>query len=297
MRFARADASSRKLPELVSIRPYCGADRFRLGGSRAKIPPVVVVYHGYGGRAAVNFANPIIESEYVFKHKPVRLPGEELYVHPTYTIPEAAEYLAMDSWTLHSWYADEILKPSGWYGKHHAFPLLSFRDIEEAYKIYLLRTKFGYSMQRIREALPKARRVSGSEHPLITHNFIAFKELCIELRGRKKTDRFVESLGPVQRPLLIPEVTDAWGKRIVSRGKGRIQIFPWRFAEEDEVSRPVSLDPEVMSGRLVVTGTRIPVVVLRSRNLKGESPSSIASDYGIDEDVVQKALDHIGKAA
>jgi uncharacterized protein (DUF433 family) len=239
----------------------------------------------------------VIESEYVFKHKPVRLPGEELYVHPTYTIPEAAESLAIEPSTLQSWYADEILKPSGWYGKHHVFPLLSFRDMEEAYKIHLLRTKFHYSMQYLRKALPKARQRSRSQHPLITHNFVVFKELCIEVPGGRKQERRIESLGPVPKPLLIPQVTDAWGKRIVSKGKGRKQIFPWRFAENDEISRPVSLDPEVMSGRLVVIGTRIPVVVIRNRNLKGESILSIANDYGIDEEVVQKALEHIGKAA
>lgn len=246
----------------------------------------------------MNFAvNRIAESEYVFKHKPVRVAGQELYVHPTYTIPEAAEYLAIEPGTLQSWYSEEILKPSGWYGTKHTFALLSFRDIEEAYKIHLLRTKFKYSMQYLRKALPKARRKSHSEHPLITHNFVVFKELCIEMPGRRKKDRRIETLGPVEKPLVIPEVTDAWGKRIVKPARGRYQIFPWRYAAKDEVSRPVSLDPDVMSGRLVITGTRIPVVVLRSRNLKGESPSSIASDYGIDEDVVQKALEHIGKAA
>lgn len=219
-----------------------------------------------------------------------------MYVHPTYTIPEAAEYLAIDSWTLHSWYAEEILKPSGWYG-NGTFALLSFRDVEEAYKIHLLRTKFHYSMQYLRKALPKARQRSRSQHPLITHNFVVFKELCIEMPGRRKQERHVEALGPVAKPLLIPQVTDAWGKRIVSTAKGRNQIFPWRYAERDEISRPVSLDPEVMSGRLVVTGTRIPVVILRNRKSKGESPLSIADDYGIDEDIVQKALEHIGKAA
>ena len=270
---------------------------FGLAAHERFIPPVVVVYHAYGGKDVVIFASRTESAENVLRHRPIRKPGEELYTHPVYIIPEVAEYLAIEPWTLQSWYAEEILKPSGWYGEQERFPLLSFRDAEEAYKIHLLRTKFDYSLQYLRKALTKARQRSRSEHPLITHNFVVFKELCIEMPGRTKRDRQIESLGPVQRPLLIPEVTDAWGKRIVSGVKGRNQIFPWRFAAKDEVSKPVSLDPEVLSGRLVVTGTRIPVVILRNRKSKGESPSSIAADYGIDEDVVRKALEHIGKAA
>lgn len=237
-------------------------------------------------------------SKQVYKHKPIRQSGEDLYSHPTYTIPEAAEQLAIDEWTLYSWYSGQrpVLRASGWYGPEKLFPLLSFRDVEEAYKIHLLRNKHEYSMQYLRDALVRARRESKSEHPLITHNMIVFDELLIEKPRQGRRDKHIVSLGPVQRPLYIPEVIDTWGKRIVDE-KGRKQIFPWRHAAIDAVSRPVSLDPEVMSGRLVVTGTRIPVVILRKRRSTGEPPESIAKDYGIDVDVVQKALEHIGKAA
>jgi uncharacterized protein (DUF433 family) len=55
----------------------------------------------------------------------------------------------------------------------------------------------------------------------------------------------------------------------------------------------VSLDPDVMSGRLVVTGTRIPVSILLRRKLDGEPPEKIAEDYKISADLVKKALQHI----
>ena len=35
-------------------------------------------------------------------------------------------------------------------------------------------------------------------------------------------------------------------------------IYPWRFASTDHDSRPVSMNPNIMSGRLVVVGTRYP---------------------------------------
>ena len=54
------------------------------------------------------------------------------------------------------------------------------------------------------------------------------------------------------------------------------------------------MNPHIMSGRLVVTGTRIPVKVLWGRRRAGDDVEEIAKDYGLDLDTVQKALTHIG---
>jgi len=235
----------------------------------------------------------------LYKHKPTRQPGQKLETLPTYTIPEAAQYLAIDPWTLLDWYSkrDAILKPSGWYGEAQAFALLSFRDLEEAYKVYLLRTKFGYSMQYLRKALVHARLESKSDHPLIDQKMIAFDCLALFKRGVGRRTRHVIALGS-HKSLYIPEVVDTWGKRIVADSKGRTkQIFPWRFAKTDDESRPVSIQPDVMSGRLVVAGTRIPVNVLARRNRDGETVEEIAKDYGLNPRLVTKALIHFDKEA
>lgn len=70
-------------------------------------------------------------------------------------------------------------------------------------------------------------------------------------------------------------------------------IFPWRFAATDHHSRPVSMNPRIMSGRLVVIGTRIPVSVLWGRKRSGAKVDEIAADYGLDRKIVQQALTHI----
>jgi uncharacterized protein (DUF433 family) len=231
----------------------------------------------------------------VFKHKPTREPGQDIRTLPTYTIPEAASYLAIDAWTLLNWYSkrDPILTPSGWYGDTESFALLSFRDLEEAYKLHLLRTKFGYSMQYLCRALADARQLSKSDHPLIDSRIIVFDRLALQLPGRGKRSARTVALGSTHKPLYIREVVETWGKRIIPDKKGQSkQIFPWRFARQDDVSRPVSLEPDVMSGRLVVTGTRIPVTVLSYRNAAGETPEELAHDYGINADIVRKAIAH-----
>ena len=59
------------------------------------------------------------------------------------------------------------------------------------------------------------------------------------------------------------------------------------------MSRPVSIDPEVLSGRLVVTGTRIPVNVLLGMKITHRTSQHIAENYGLDIEAVEKALQHV----
>src|SRR6266404_5947117 len=231
----------------------------------------------------------------LYKNKPARKVGQDLRSLPTYTIPEAADYLAIDPWTLLDWYSkrEPVLKPSGWYGEAQAFAMLSFQDLEEAYKLHLLRTKFGYTMQYLRKALADARQESKSDHPLIDPKcrLYVFDRLAMEKRGRGRRGQTMIPLGSKHKPFYIGEVVRTWGKRIVADSKGQTkQIFPWRFAATDDESRPVSIQPDVMSGRLVVTGTRIPVRVLVTRMQAGEGAEHLAKDYGISPQIVKKAF-------
>ena len=240
--------------------------------------------------------------DYVLRHKPVRQPNQELNTLPTYTIPEAAQALAIPVRTLFAWYRGEnpVLKSSGQYGD---IALLSFRDLEEVYKIHILRSKsrkYRFSLQYLREAMTEARERSGSAHPFIDHEreiamFFEKKKnrLIWSYPGRGRRRRRSIALASPEIAAYIPEVVKVWGERIKS-GK---QIFPWRYFATDETTRPVSLDPEVMSGRLVVIGTRIPVEVLWRRKQSGEKPERIARDYGISHRLVQNALSHIEKNA
>jgi uncharacterized protein (DUF433 family) len=208
---------------------------------------------------------------------------------PTYTVPEAAAFLAIGRYRLSEWYAGEhpILKPSGWCGN---VMLLSFRDLQEAYKVYLLRSKHQFTLQYLRKAFRDARAESGSEHPLLDAEIDALDRLALIVPGRGRRRRRAVILGDSSRPDYFPEVVKAWGVRV---SQTRDEIFPWRFAKDDDESTPVSLNPEVMSGRLVLTGTRIPVNMLWGRRLSGESIESIANDYHLDAHQVRQALMHI----
>ncbi len=227
----------------------------------------------------------------MLKHKPVRQRGQDVKTLPTYTIPEAAAFLAIPRRTLASWYEGEepILKASGHYGLIH---LLSYRDIEEAYRVFLLRERFDFSLQFLRLSMRNARRMFRSQHPLQRADAIkeCLRDLVYDKPARSGKPRTVTSLGKRPGQQLVEEIANMFSERIEA---GRF-IFPWRFAATDHTSRPVSMNPNIMSGRLVVIGTRIPVTTLLGQKRTGKNLGDIASDYGLDSLVVQQALTHIG---
>lgn len=224
-------------------------------------------------------------------HKPVRRRGQDIRTLPTYTIPEAAAFLAIARRTLASWYEgdDPILKASGRSGHIH---LLSYRDLEEAYRIYLLRERFNFSFQFLRRSMRNARRMFRSQHPLQRADAVkeCLQDLVYDKPARGSRPRTVTSLGKKPGQEVIQEVANLFAERIET---GKF-IFPWRFAATDHQSRPVSMNPRIMSGRLVVTGTRIPVNVLWGRKRAGAEIEEIAADFGLDRKIVQQALTHIG---
>lgn len=237
------------------------------------------------------FATILDCENFMLRNKPTRKPGQDLKTVPTYTIPEAASFLALSARTMFSWYDGEspILRASGNYGQIH---LLSYRDMEEAYRVYLLRERFGFSFQLLRKSMANARKMFHSKHPLQRADAVkeCLNDLVYDKPARAGNPRTVTSLGQRPGQQVVHEVVDMFAERIIKNEF----IFPWRFAGSDRASRPVSMNPNIMSGRLVVFGTRIPVNVLLGSKRSGLTTEAIAKDYGLETDIVEKALIHIG---
>jgi len=227
----------------------------------------------------------------MLKNKPIRKPGQDLRTVPTYTIPEASQFLAMNSRTMLSWYegSEPILKASGLSGSIH---LLSYRDIEEAYRVYLLRERFHFSLQFLKKSMFNARRMFNSQHPLQRADAVkeCLNDLVYDKPARGQSPRTITSLGKHPGQQKIEEVVDMFSERIEP---GEF-IYPWRFASTDHESRPVSMNPNIMSGRLVIFGTRVPVNTLLGYNRSGKTVEQIANDYSLNPEVVEKALIHLG---
>lgn len=231
------------------------------------------------------------EEESMLKNKPSRKPGQDLRTVPTYTIPEAANILAISPRTMFSWYegSEPILRASGVVGGTN---LLSYRDIEEAYRVYLLREEYDFSLQFLRKSMRNARKMFNSRHPLKRADAVkeCFKDLVYDKPARAGRPRTITSLGRKPGQQIVDEVVDLFAARIVVDEF----IFPWRFAADDHQSRPVSMNPDIFSGRLVIIGTRIPVNVLLGSKKAGFTTEAISRDYGLETEVVEKALIHLG---
>jgi uncharacterized protein (DUF433 family) len=231
----------------------------------------------------------------VLQGKPVLLPDQDRRDLPTYTIPEAARYLGISERTAQYWYSGQnnILRPSAYCG-HTA--LLSFRDLSEAYVLALLTKYYGFPMRSLQRIVQSARVETGLLRPLVEADLkVLFRNLIFEKPARGRRPRQMIDLAH-GGTLVFPEFVDQLGRRILKdRKNAPLKLYPWRLVEAKDDSRPVSMDPDVASGRLVVTGTRIPVAVLLAKRIKGRSEEDLARSYEISTESVRKALLHIDR--
>lgn len=229
--------------------------------------------------------------------KPVRKRGQDLRDLPLYTIPEAAAFLAIPPRTLHYWFAGShrVYAPAG---EYPGYSLLSFRDAAEAYRLYILREMYEIPPLRIRIFLAALRKETNRRHPLLTSDIkVIEKTLFYDKPPRGKRGREVIDLSG-NRQLAIGQLVDQFGKRIIQdKDKRRtpLTIYPWRMLRTEPESVFVSLDPDVMSGSLVVSGTRIPVGIIMGMKLSGKTTQQIAAIYSLTKEEVQKALIHIDR--
>jgi uncharacterized protein (DUF433 family) len=135
------------------------------------------------------------------------------------------------------------------------------------------------------------------KRPLIEADLrVVFRNLVLEKPARGKLPRRSVDLAHHGRNLVIPELVDIVGTRI-PKDKQHMpyRLYPWRLLSPDDDSRPVTVDPDVMSGRAVVTGTRIPITLLIGMKRSGKTLQQMAKTYNLPVDVVRKALLHIEK--
>jgi len=231
------------------------------------------------------------------RRKPIRKTGEDLRDFPTYTIPEAAVILGLPPRTVREWFSgdDAVLSPAGSIG---GLPLLSFKDALDVYALFLLRSLHNFSMQSIKSAMEAMSRHTQAKHVVSEHLSVFKDHLLLEMPKRQNRERQLVDLSVHGDQLAIPGIVDVFSNRVLRTGAGEISaLFPWRLWKQDQASKPVQINPEIMSGRLVVTGTRIPVSMIHDRVKRGQSLSFIASDYGIPVDRVDKALKHLDQKA
>jgi len=216
-----------------------------------------------------------------------RAPHEILRDYPTYTIPEAALILAMSRRTLQRWVSDRPYFAVA--GDDQPQRLLSFKDLAQFYFLKFLRTHAHLNDEQARLVLDSAREATHTEYPLLDEHIRAWRHHVIWIK-----DKRVEELFRPKGQFLFHETVSMFASRVDRDKRGlALRIYPWRLWKEGDVRRPVQIDPMILSGRPVITGTRIPLLSVAARTKSGEKIADIAKDYGISQQRVTQSLRHL----
>jgi len=211
---------------------------------------------------------------------------------PTYSVPEAANYLRIPLTTLHAWIAGQRYRTRTGQSRK-ARPvirvspdsprLLSFWHLVEAYVLAAIRREHQVSLQKVRVALDFVRKDTGLDRPLIKEDFLTDGvRLFVERYGE-----LVEANEKGQ--LAIKSLLEASLQRIDRDPKGLAErLFPW--TREPHEPRSVEIDPRRAFGRLVIVGTGISTAVVADRVRAGESIQHLAEDYRLDVSQIEAAI-------
>jgi uncharacterized protein (DUF433 family) len=202
---------------------------------------------------------------------------------PVYSITDAARYLGVSKYTLHSWL----------FGRHYktqkglvmskplieiADPkskLLSFINLVETYVLASTRQLHGVRMNKIRSAIEYMQAVNPSKHPLASNQFYTDgKELFV-----KNVEVTISASQKGQ--LGLGPILDAYLNRIDrDRFGSPTKLFPLRVGTKEQ-TKGIVIDPLVSSGQPVIAGTGVMVSIICSRHAAGESVGDLAADYGL----------------
>jgi uncharacterized protein (DUF433 family) len=212
---------------------------------------------------------------------------------PLYTIPEAADYLGLQSPTLHTWF----------YGRHYPtkegrkfwprvitpadseLQLLSFYNLAEAHILAATRYRHNVPFPAVRSAIANVtdRYPQALAHPLLSHDFYTDGvSLFI------KTIEDTEDISREQLSLKI--VMDMFLERIVrDKDDNPFKVFPIVPGVEQKI---ISMTYKVSSSRPVIDGTGVQVAVIEGRHRAGDSLEAIAEDFDIPVEKIQTAVDY-----
>jgi len=174
--------------------------------------------------------------------------------YPTYSIPDAALILAMPARTLQSWVYDKpIFSIAG--STDESQKLLSFKDLAQLYFLKFVRRHAGLSDSQARVLLQYAKKVSGSAYPLLHEDIrVSRNHVFWDHVSKKSGERKVLELLRPRGQYVLHEVVDMFATRVDRDARGvMLRLYPWRLWKNGDQRRPVSVDPDIMSGKLVLT--------------------------------------------
>lgn len=235
----------------------------------------------------------VYSSSTMARKRVTRFAGDILE-HPRYSIEEAAAYLRLPASTLRAWTRGQRYTRQD--GKRVTFcpvieladkkhKLLSFHNLAEAHVLRFTRER-DVPLRNVRLALAYVREALPNDpHPLLHRDFRTYGQ-----------DVFLQHLGQTvnatrQGQLAMRKLLGRYLQRLKrDRETGKLlELYPIK-------TKHLAINPLISSGKPVVKGTGINVMVLRDRVNSGEPESEIAHDYGLTIDEVKKAVKELAAA-
>ena len=209
---------------------------------------------------------------------------------PTYTVSEAAHYLAVPAATIRYWsigrgdHLPLINVPSP-----HSPTLISFLNLTELHVLSALRREHKVRMPGIRQAIEHlsklAKTPTDRHHPLVsrvltTDGLDVFTEYYGLLINLSRSGQAV-----------MREVIEGALKRI-ERDHGGIPIKLYPFTRHSTRDAPamVLIDPALSGGRPVIAGTGLATQIIAERYKLGESISDLVHDYERPSTEIEEAI-------
>lgn len=206
---------------------------------------------------------------------------------PRYERAEAAELVRTKPSTLSRWFRDGVFADQALDSLVNGKPAWSFLQVVEAFVVGRF-IDSDCTLPWIASLRERARSTLGVEQPFATHRFhISGNELVCNL------DNGPPGLpDPVEEGLLRFDYGPQWFDSLAVEQAGAT------FVDHDYASRfhpygrsaPLVIDPRIYSGRLTISGTRIPASTISGRHRRGESIASLADDFELAEETVTRVL-------
>lgn len=220
-----------------------------------------------------------------------------------YTPADAAQYLGINRSTLDTWiygrfyeiakgkaFFPPLIKPADEDNR-----LLSYFNLAEAHILASTRYQHNVSIKSIRSAIAQIKdRYGDIDHPLLSRDFFT--------NGKDIFTKTIETNEEVNLNLSTPgqlnfkAVMDLFLQHIKLDDNFKPgRIYP--IIKGQPQDKVISIVPGVASSRPIVDGTGVPVWILYDRYSAGETVSSIADDFALSNEKVQRAIDYIEKRA
>jgi uncharacterized protein (DUF433 family) len=204
---------------------------------------------------------------------------------PMYGIRDASRYLKIPTATLRSWFAGTnqgkflpVLSPA-------SLPpvKLSFNNLAEAFVLHNLRTEHGVQLSKVRQAIAEAEREIGINRLLLRRDLKTHA-------GRILIEKFGEYLTLGQSGQYTMKVMlDAVLERFIWEDPNfPSTLFPYLLPGNSK--KVIALNPRKSFGAPYLASRGITTAIIVSRFDAGESISSLAKDYKVEEEEISAAI-------